>query len=91
MTKPTVSRAGEGPRNSGERNVSLQPSFEDDNSQGLSIMKKSMGSDTSGTGVSKPSEGQTQGKTPQGGGERSNGKSSKGGGRDSSQSGGQND
>ncbi len=54
-------------------------------------MKKSMGSDTNGTGVSKPSEGQTQGKTPQGGGERTDGKSSKGGGRDSSQDGGQND
>ena len=51
---------------------------------------KSTGHDTNGQGVSKPSEGTTQGRTPQGGGQgtQSDGKT---GGRDSSQEGGQND
>ena len=53
--------------------------------------QKSTGSDTSGQGVSKPSEGQTQSRTPQSGGSSNGGKSSDGGGRDSSQDGGQND
>ena len=52
---------------------------------------KSNDSDTNGQGVSKPSEGQTQGRTPQSGGSSNGGKSSDGRGRDSSQDGGQND
>jgi len=53
--------------------------------------QKFTGSDTNGQGVSKPSEGQTQGRTPQSGGSSNGGKSSDGRGRDSSQDGGQND
>lgn len=52
---------------------------------------KSTDSDTNGQGVSKPSEGQTQGPTLQSGGSSNGGKSSDGGGRDSSQYGGRND
>ena len=55
---------------------------------------KSTGSDTNGQGASKPSDGTAQGRTPQGGGQGVGGTSdgdSKTGGRDSSQSGGQND
>jgi hypothetical protein len=51
----------------------------------------STGSDTNGQGVSKPSEGQKQGRTPQGGGQNGGGKGGKAGGRESSQDGGQND
>ena len=53
--------------------------------------QKSTGRDHDGQGVSKPSEGQTQGRTPQGGGGGNNGDGGKSGGRDSSQSGGQRD
>jgi hypothetical protein len=79
------------------RNVSLAPSFRLRTTEKVrNIMenrdKDSTGSDTNGQGVSKPSEGQTQGRTPQGGGQnRGGGDGGKTGGRDSSQDGGQND
>lgn len=52
--------------------------------------QKSTGKDTDGQGVSEISEGSSQSRTPQGGGQGNVG-DGKSGGRDSSQDGGQND
>jgi hypothetical protein len=52
--------------------------------------EKSTGKDTNGQGVSEPSDGTSQSRTPQGGGQ-GNSSDGKSGGRDSSQPGGQND
>ena len=52
--------------------------------------EKSTGSDTNGQGVSKPSNGSLQSRSPQGGGQGNAG-DGKSGGRRSSQDGGQND
>lgn len=52
--------------------------------------QKSTGKDTNGQGVSKPSDGSSQSRSPQGGGQGDVG-AGKSGGRDSSQDGGQND
>ena len=51
---------------------------------------KSTGNDTNGQGVSKPSDGSSQSRSPQGGGQGNVGEG-KNGGRRSSQDGGQND
>ena len=51
--------------------------------------EKSTGSDTNGQGVSKPSNGSLQSRSPQGGGQGNAG-DGKSGGRRSSQDGGQN-
>ena len=51
---------------------------------------KSTGNDTNGQGVSKPSDGSSQSRSPQGGGQGNVGEG-KSGGRRSSQDGGQND
>ena len=53
-------------------------------------MTKSTGEATNGQGVSKPSDGSKTSRTPQGGGQGRGG-DGKSGGRNSSQSGGQND
>ena len=53
-------------------------------------MAKKTHGDTDGQGVSKPSNGSSQSRSPQGGGQGNVG-DGKSGGRDSSQDGGQND